>query len=480
MPHHRIHLTNDTKSEQRTKHCQGEIVNLKKMMEERPDELEALVHEAEDNGKLLDALHLHERLLLALQRYHPDPSEPVDEQKIRLCECLLRFEESEEAHQLRVLSSNQTSAAAAGGGHDRSSFNTSYSSGRESVANSTPQQRQKKLKGSSHGGGGSLLTRHRLQQKAHDPLARHAPLLTEALSLQGLLAFGDRLISDENVLEVTRHSHRLIRARARILQSLATILFKQKRPRAGVPLAQASLKKFKQLLQPPNYVSNEVVKAYLSLCTVLSASNKHKEALQCIITALSMTQLLEEEYSANAPAAVNSAPTASEQDPSRISLSGSERGASARLLFPSPPPKRQFVGSLEAACYHNAAVELEFLGLHELALVCYRAGHDVAMDSIGPDHPLTQHLHKTQRELFVSLNYKHFYPDGRRPGERSTAFDDAERALKQLNFTYVTSTKHQEALARDDAKARAFLQQAADPLCAMSFVAPPSSTLAEL
>jgi hypothetical protein len=250
---------------------------------------------------------------------------------------------------------------------------------------------------------------------------------------------------------------------------------------------------------------------------MLSASERHREALLCIVLALRMTDALEQAYIANKPAvngqdaespstcaAVTATSGGDNSNASRtneegVSLEPAEsavpqsvarrtdeerEGAapldvrqSSALLFSYPPARREFVGSLEAACFHNAAVELERLGLHEMALVCYRSGHELARHSLGEQHPLTAKLQQNIEELFLAVNYKHFLPDGRRPGDRCTAFDDPDRALRQLNFTYYASSRHRDALLRDNAKAKMLLQQAADPRSPMSSSVAPSSTL---
>ncbi|CUF48533.1 Hypothetical protein, putative [Bodo saltans] len=448
--------------------------NTHNKMDEKPDAIEARAVMAESNGEYAKALAIRERLLLALQKLHGDPCDASDDQKIKICEliCLLATQEQQ---------SNMNSLVQGSMERHRKEASSIREYGEPSLLSNHPNrlaQLERNSLQSVHQTSSFLQSRAAMKSDG---------VVTKRLSLQGLLAFGERLISKENTLPTSQRKPALRQAKANLLMLLVTVLYRQNRPRAALPLAQAAQLELLELAAPPERASLDVATGYLTLSSVLSASNKHKEALKCAFRALEASLVLEERFANNdstlSRASHPMTESVSAKSPSSAGTSGriSAQGASLRGGYPDLVPDGatenaaddlaasrvepgSYLGSLLAACYHNIGTEQEHLSLLELALRTYGLGFRMAKKTHGDAHPLVERMYSNYCSVFQSVNYKHFYPDGHRPGETSTALENADRAVRQLNFSFLSSHRHELACQKETRQQNAILSSIEDPV----------------
>lgn len=461
-------------------------------MDEKPDAIEARAVVAESNGEYAKALAIRERLLLALQKLYGDPCDATDDQKVKICEliCLLATQEQQ---------SNMNTLVQGSMERHRKDASTMREFGEPSLLSNHPNRLAQLERDSLHA----------VHQSSSYLQGRNAMkndgVVTKRLSLQGLLAFGERLIAKDNTLPTSQRKPALRQAKANLLMLLVTVLYRQGRPRAALPLAQSAQLELLELAAPPERASLDVATGYLTLSSVLSASNKHKEALKCAFRALEASLVLEERFADNdstrSPASHPMPESMSAKSPSSAAASGRDNAtlsssqqhqqpnASAKG-FPDLVPERvgatnrgadtappnvddiaasrvepgSYLGSLLAACYHNIGTEQEHLALLELALRTYGLGFRMAKRTHGDAHPLVERMYNNYCSVFQSVNYKHFHPDGHRPGETSTALENADRAVRQLNFSFLSSHRHELACQKELRQQNAILASAEDPV----------------
>jgi hypothetical protein len=442
-------------------------------MDEKPDAIEARAVMAESNGEYAKALAVRERLLLALQKLHGDPCEATDDQKIKICEliCLLATQEQQ---------SNMNTLVQGSMERHRKEATSMREFGEPSLLSNHPNrlaQLERNSLQSVHQTSSYLQSRSAMKGDG---------VVTKRLSLQGLLAFGERLISKDNTLPSSQRRPELRQAKANLLMLLVTVLYRQNRPRAALPLAQSAQLELLELAAPPERASLDVATGYLTLSSVLSASNKHKEALKCAFRALEASLVLEERFANNdstrSQASQPMTESMSAKSPSSAATSGRVSAPDSNMrTYPDLVPDGaaenaaddvaahrvepgSYLGSLLAACYHNIGTEQEHLSLLELALRTYGLGFRVAKRTHGDAHPLVERMYSNYCSVFQSVNYKHFYPDGHRPGEPSTALENADRAVRQLNFSFLSSHRHELACQKEMRQQNAILSSIEDPV----------------
>ena len=404
---------------------------LPSCMDVLPQVLDGEATTLEQNGDLAQALKVRERALLQYQRVAGDPAPSTDEAKIKLCSCIVAYFEGLTAPPMAKAAKKNRSptrkqprgkapspAASMTRKVDNTSAMKSYSAREDAASISSSVYPHN---ASSAG------------QYSHSHSGDEARLLTATLTVQGMLAFAERLLSPSNTLPESQGNPQLIRVRSRVLSCLALVLQRQGRPRAAIPLSIRAYEGYRAIASTNGGVSTDVVEALLSLCTICSAAGKHRQALVVVRHALDARRQLAAVYS-----------QLGEQSATSLDV-------------------------LEAMCYHNEGVEEEYVGLQELALRSFGRGLEIALRALGPQHPMTQALRVCNEQLFVTVNYKHFYPDGRRPGERSTAFDDPDRALRQLNQSYLTSERHKKVLEAEQSRLHEILSHTVDPLQAVNY-----------
>lgn len=534
-------------------------------MDEKPESIERRAEAAEVNGDITRALGIREALLLALQKQQGDPSVATDQQKVKIGELVLSLAVRDQRAAATALQQSTSSSSA-----------TAATSGEHSKHRSGSRQRN---------GSAAADPRLHLFQNERSQLAEGS--VCGSLSLQGLLAFADRLLCKGNVLPETYHSSACVAVRARLQLQLAAVLYRQKRPRAAVPMVQEALKSLlaMDLTEPhkeggeeedqerdsnaddevclqekdpasPSAVTHtdcgrsdvddslddscsagerhagaqqattataakastssalhcsiDVTMGFTSLCTLLSASGRHKEALVAAFCALHTAIRYEAVVAHNDPL-VGLEREQKEEQQQRQLLRDEDPDADYNTKKNNEcddegtplPQHGRYIAPLLAACYHNIGSEQEHLSLPELALQSYGMGLHLSRQAHGTDHPLTERLFERYCSVFHAVNYKHFYDDGHRPGEpsqqqpsvtggggvdskqkgkrstsaaavRGAGMTDASveptstaasaQLLRRLNASYLASQRHARAHRREEALQRAILSTAADPL----------------
>lgn len=436
-------------------------------MDEKPDAIETRAVIAESNGEYAKALAIRERLLLVLQKLNGDPSEETDTQKIKICELICQLATQEQQSNMNTLVQGAME-------RHRKEVSTIHEYGEPSMQSDHPNRLAQVERD-------SLSAVHQTSSFLQSRAAmRGDGVVTKRLTLQGLLAFGERLISVDNTLPSSQRKPSLRQAKANLLMLLVTVLYRQGRPRAALPLAQAAQLELLELAAPPERASLDVATGYLTLSSVLSASNKHKEALTCAFRALDASLILEERFASNDSTLSQASRPMAESNNAVSPTSGAMSGRRGHQMFPDLVPDSavetpedraarrvepgSYLGSLLAACYHNIGSEQEHLSLLELALRTYGLGFRMAKRTHGDAHPLVERMYANYCSVFQSVNYKHFYPDGHRPGETSTALENADRAVRQLNFSFLSSHRHELACEKETRRQNLILSSIPDPV----------------
>lgn len=258
---------------------------------------------------------------------------------------------------------------------------------------------------------------------------------------------------------------------ARLGVARATLLHRQGRSRAALPTMQRAIRtlEFTKHIAAERFGASvsgalSLATAYLSYGSMLSASDRHDKALWASHQALQTVLDLEGRCAARDPVA----PSTSADSVSIPTHSGTIIESSATIPSPQTtvPGGTFYFGGFQVACFHNIGAEQEHLKLPELALESYQTGFELAAMVHGPKHALTQRLKQCYSELFASLNVRHFGNNSAatllsKPSvTRQTASGTAEvtRALKFLEASYRSSSRHASAYAAESQKQEQLLR----------------------
>lgn len=115
---------------------------------------------------------------------------------------------------------------------------------------------------------------------------------------------------------------------------------------------------------------------HLNLCAILSRLDRHRHALEHCKCALDLIR------------------------------AGNYCGAETPGLMNAFHDGAEPESSILAVCYHNMAVEHEYLGEHDKALQAYYKSVEVAGSELGPDHPVTNAFAERADEAAANLESK--------------------------------------------------------------------------